>query len=250
MQEIEIKTWKDYSERVLNKRYKRFIFRGHTKGSYRLKTSLQRAFENLEIRKDWRQGREEEALKNFKSSAHLYLNHLPDKSKDLEWLSIMQHHGAPTRLLDWTYSPFVAAFFAFQEITQGCVVYEIDVKELENSNYSILPNNWKKRLMDRRRSKDFVAPYIPDHQNERLILQQGLFLVPSHISSDIEQIIGSYNNHDDFIKKYIFELKPREIRDAIKNLKAMNIDNYRLFPGIDGLSKSMYLRLNEPKQKF
>lgn len=251
MNEVNVTSWQEYSEIVSEKLYKRYIFRGHTKRKHRLETSLQRSFSTLSIRDDWQEGRELEALKSFKSRAHLYLQHLPEKEKDLEWLSIMQHYGAPTRLLDWTYSPFIAAFFAFQELERGCAVYEIDVKNLEHANHNSVPDDWESRLVGEGSvTGEFVAPYIPDYQNKRLVQQQGLFLVPSHINHDVEEIVNSYDETESFMKKYTFKLSRNDLKNAIKRLKAMNIDNYRLFPGIDGLSKSMHLRLLEPKQKF
>jgi FRG domain len=48
----------------------------------------------------------------FKRRAHQYIPDLPDKEDELEWLALMQHYGAPTRLLDCTTSPYVATFFA------------------------------------------------------------------------------------------------------------------------------------------
>lgn len=248
LKERRLRFWEEYVEIVLNKNYKRFIYRGHSQGHYRLETSIRRAFETLGIRKSWRSGREREAINSFRSRAHLYLSHLPSANNDLEWLSVMQHYGAPTRLLDWTYSPFVAVFFAFQQLSRGCAVYEIDLSSLSNANASRLNKNWREGILDG--TQNFVAPFLPDYQNERLILQQGLFLVPGNILSSAEDIIDSYPDNDCFVVKYIFEMPPRNIQEAIKKLKAMNIDDYRLFPGIEGLSKSMYLQLLEAKRLF
>jgi FRG domain len=53
----------------------------------------------------------------FKERARLHLGHAPDEHDLLGWLAVMQHYGAPTRLQDWTQSPFVAAYFAYREQT-------------------------------------------------------------------------------------------------------------------------------------
>ena len=235
-------------EIVLDKNYKRFIYRGHSQGHYRLETSIRRAFQILKIREAWRSGREREMIESFRSRAHLYLSHLPSARDDLEWLSVMQHYGAPTRLLDWTYSPFVAAFFAFQQMSRECVVYEINLPELHNANASQLTGDWREGILDKVRN--FVVPFLPNYQNERLILQQGLFLVPGNIQSSAEDIVEAYSDTDRFIVKYVFDLSPHSIQEAIKKLKAMTIDDFRLFPGIDGLSRSMYLQLLEAKRQF
>lgn len=53
-------------------------------------------------------------LRHFQRKAHHYTLHIPDAENTLEWLALMRHHDAPTRLLDWTYSFYVAAFNAVQ----------------------------------------------------------------------------------------------------------------------------------------
>ncbi len=84
-----IKTWSQFVRIASKNRYKQFIYRGHPKKEYELKSSIQRAFERLNVRKDWQKGREGAIIKSFKSRTHLYLHHLPDRDKTLEWLSVM-----------------------------------------------------------------------------------------------------------------------------------------------------------------
>ena len=50
---------------------------------------------------------EERIARIFQRKAHLFLTHIPERSDTFQWLALMQHHGAPTRSLDFTWSPYV-----------------------------------------------------------------------------------------------------------------------------------------------
>src|SRR5215831_16215491 len=80
-------------------------FRGHGDAPQLLHASIERVASKPGIA-------EEYIEREFKRRAHHYLADLPNEDEDLEWLALMQHYGAPTRLLDWTRSAYVAAFFA------------------------------------------------------------------------------------------------------------------------------------------
>jgi hypothetical protein len=91
-----------------------WLFRGHEQASWSLAPTLER-FCSAAIR----YRTERQLYDDFKSKAHLYTSHLPSREDVLSWMAAMQHHGIPTRLLDWTYSPYVALFFAAAKRGEG-----------------------------------------------------------------------------------------------------------------------------------
>src|SRR5947199_6187239 len=91
-----------------------WLFRGERCTSWELKTSLERCCDRLGIRPGLRRTIEDRTIREFRRAYHQFARHLPDREAIVEWLSIMQHHGAPTRLLDFTYSIYVAAYFAVE----------------------------------------------------------------------------------------------------------------------------------------
>lgn len=124
MKEVRVQSWSEFNHYMT--RRDGWAFRGQSDASWPLLSSLPRRLQQNNVHPDqWRQ-REERAIRIFRRKAHVYL---PDKSAlddDLRCLAMMQHHGAPTRLLDFTKSPFVAAFFALEQARGDAAVYALN----------------------------------------------------------------------------------------------------------------------------
>lgn len=87
-----------------------WIFRGHMSSSWTLSSTLERNLNLFNIEKNQYFKKEQALLREFQRSYYQYSSHIPDGDDYYEWISIMQHLGAPTRFVDFTYSPFVAIF--------------------------------------------------------------------------------------------------------------------------------------------
>jgi FRG domain len=109
----------------------RWIYRGVSDSTHSLEASVQRCV----VRDSERATALRRTLIEFQASAHLFpeCGPLPLRNDYLSWLAIMQHFGAPTNLLDWTRSPYVALFFATSDFSN---------KEDRNSALWML-NEWK-----------------------------------------------------------------------------------------------------------
>lgn len=257
-QDISVDSW-DFFDKSIKDLGMECVFRGQSCSDWGLRTSLDRSFDtNQKIilsakgktRTFAKKDHERYLIKSFQKNANMYLKFLPPDKKKLEWLAIMQHYGAPTRLLDVTLSPYIALFFALESGLDDSSVFVIRHTELKNNNKLFInKSNYSQTQRAIFNSKErFVSLFNPEYGNERLFVQQGLFLVPSEIDTTLDNLLKDYQDFpdNDICIKYII---PARLRlSGLEKLKRMNISSATLFPGIDGFSKSLKFQVLETIQ--
>lgn len=230
-----------------------WLYRGQ-RSDWPLKSSLERWCGVCDVTQDLAPAIEKQLLRDFRRK---YDGDDYDavRNDTLYCLALMQHHGAPTRLTDWTYSPFVAAYFALERAETDCFVWCINYKWLLHARLSVVPEI-ERRMDDKERddttwsnfytsSHKFVSPENPFRLNRRLMIQQGAFLCPGDLSvSFIENLAAMNGWHDpQNIVKLRLEPKPCFREQAMEELYQMNVSRATLFPGLDGFAQSLGPRL-------
>lgn len=224
----------------------RWIFRGQKNFNWGLKTSMDRMLEGVPINSS-KMEIEIALIKRFQRESYHYSLTDIDYLNIPEWLSLMQHYGVSTRLLDWTHSPWVALFFAIIDLTKDVEraalwlldwnhldsIIKSEVRELSKRDHNLIDIN---DFIVAVNSGDGIIKFNSFRQNQRQIIQQGTFVFPTNVEKTFEQnmagIIGKSN-----LKKVIipFDLK----KPLIQMLYRMNISYATLYPGIEGFSKSL-----------
>ena len=178
----------------------------------------------------------------------------------------MRHYGAPSRLQDWSYSFYVALFFALREAGQACAVWALEKFSLIENRYAKIPFEvWKDLSEDKDITKyrtwknvftqgvvPFVYPVNPFRLNERLVIQQSDFLCTGDISKPFEENLAAMLPEDkgqnNFkLYKYEIDFSGKERQKALLHLHRMNINEATLFPGLGGFARSLKHLLTSPK---
>lgn len=242
----------------------KWVFRGHKKADWCLTTTLERACEQFGVEGDERAKIEGCMIREFQRRLHHYTAHVPDEGQLDEWMALMQHHGAPTRLLDFTYSPYVAAYFAFEAAKSNSTVAIWAVnrdwckKELKR-RFSDLFTSYEKYGQDRRQEafktifmndspKKLVLGVNPYRLNERLAYQRGSFLCPGDVTVGFMDNLSAFTGESSLEDKIVQFTIPTggkgETRDEeLQRLDQMNISRITLFPGLDGFAQSFAPRI-------
>jgi FRG domain len=243
-------TWEQFRDVAAGDEFKGWAFRGQSNADWPLYSSLSRYLMTYRVHKDAWPQQEARILRIFKRKAHLLLDHLPGETDSFEWLALMQHHGTPTRLLDFTWSPFVATFFAFERATSDVAVWALFPPGLSNRPIRTL-------RASQRVEEDEIAPWVeggyerhflpnthrivvagePHRMNQRLIAQSGTFVMPGTLNEPIEKLVSPSS-----VIQFVLETTSMRQR-AMAELYHMNISNATLFPGLDGLARSLAYEL-------
>lgn len=241
--ELQDQLFEDSWNPELGRFRSRYAFRGLSDAGYRLETTL------IRLRGKYA-SLERHLLRNFRKYAH---RSVVESDSIWHWLSVAQHYGLPTRLLDWTYSPFIALHFATANIekfdTDGVIWAVNYVKahlelpgklrerlELEGANVFTVEmlSEAVKSLYELAElcKNEFVVFFEPPSIDDRIVNQSALFSVmsgPSDILSDWLM------KRPDIWRRIIIPASLKwEIRDK---LDQANVTERVLFPGLDGLNR-------------
>jgi hypothetical protein len=178
-------SWHEYKEYAAGLKGRNYLFRGQNR-PWRLRTSFHRAG-----RADlWRFTREDipELHRHLSSKTkHVFNLNIPDENGG--FFNLIQHHGYPTPILDWTYSPYVAAFFAFRGITnkQSAVANPDDVVRILVFDHAVWRSDFKQLRMLAPATPHFSVAEFIAIENDRMIPQQAASTVTN--LDDIESYI-------------------------------------------------------------
>lgn len=251
--EIRLKAWKELHDLARPN----WIYRGQCDASWALSTSLERCFLREGIEGEARAKLERELLREFMRTYHNYAAHVPERERLLEWLSLMQHHGAPTRLLDFTFSIYVAAYFAVEKAASDSAIWAMNagwamsqgVQAFERAGKTDAAA-WSERTEERH---ELVSPALlldppsvpailvlsPYRMNDRLRTQKSTFVVPGDVTAGFMDNLRSVPGHDDE-RNLVKIVLPASVRaKAVESLHYMNISRTSLFPGLDGYAQSL-----------
>jgi hypothetical protein len=193
---------------------------------------------------------ESHILRNFIRYSRPFLGR--DTANDWEHLVSAQHHGAPTRLLDWTYSPLVAAFFATRP-GKECdrVIWRFEWQPVHEKfklpPRSLMPSElgemfergahfspWE--LFDARGDHTFAALIEPPSLDTRLVTQSAVFTLSSDKSAPLDQFLARHKLEQTLTKFVIAAKDVARLRDQ---LDLVGIDERRLFPDLDGVAAAL-----------
>ena len=208
--EIAINSWEQAisTYNILSLKNPIWAFRGQSDKKWPLSTKFERESKKHDLNPYFYRTCERNIIREFKRQASQHISALPKEKDTIDWLSLIQHFGGPTRLLDFSYSFYVAAFFATNNSLSDSAIWGINVNHLIKRDECFYQHLKKIGYYDTiqkyvefankvletcqfdveaqsyiRTNVCVVEPYV---QEQRLCIQQGFFLFPTNIKKSFE----------------------------------------------------------------
>lgn len=207
--------------------YKKFIFRGQADESWGLVSSFDRTYGDLPF--ETRQKIQKNLISNFKICCRRFESLNLEVCSDVETMTLAQHYGLPTRLLDWSFSIYIAAFFAFSCFSidpSYIAIWAIDTShEIWRGDYGV---SIHQELID---------------TNSRQMKQYGLFTLNKSPEKSLEAYVEACSKEystDGALFKILIPSSERKV--SLNDLDMMGISHCSLLGGIDGCAQSALLQ--------
>lgn len=229
--------WQQFKDWAQHARANRnaISFRGHGSNAFRLKSTLHRAGR---VRLDrYCQTELVEFAAHAEASLDIRLK-LDDPQDYATILALAQHHGLPTPMLDWTASPYVAAFFACSD----ALAARDSRPDVSHARVYAATRSFMDGIAPAIVTIPQLPPYVsslrvsPLH-NRRLYAQQGHFLVSN--VSDLEDYICHLQAKTGLSAVFAADISVADAVEALEDLAYMGLTAATLFPGLDGVCKMM-----------
>lgn len=238
-----------------------YIYRGQADSRWILQSSLERMLGSA-LDRDRLVRLEEHALRSFKSKFHLYDkdgNNTPNST--LAWLASMQHYGVPTRLLDFSLSPYIALFFAFDShipsAHENLALYAIDFTAVMQASIDSIAgqipsfNETRKSVHEKqdeifetvinRSALNVLWITEPAVLNVRVDKQSGTFLISGNRRKTIEELLAQPIYDHCNVEKIVIE---RTLYNQIFDiLRKANVSAKSLYGDLFGLAGSIRMEL-------
>jgi hypothetical protein len=255
---VTLQSWQEY-KLFVQQFSGNWAFRGQADSRWVLNNAIERT---SFIRHH--KGVEIEFISEFQRGARNYLTKDETPEHLIEWLALMQHHGAPTRLLDLSKSPFIGAYFAFEiswtREDHNVAIWGVNTGFLKKKALELLSQEFRvaleesKNLIDEglfekvfiQNDRSLVFPVEPFRMNRRYSLQQSIFISTGIAEIPLMKQLRFLG--DDLAKAVVkIEVPSRYKNEALRDLLQMNLHRASLFPDLDGYASSLRLRYESMK---
>ncbi len=226
-----IRTWSDFKAYAVKLEPERFFFRGQENNEWQICTSFHRT--GRAVLRRFSETDVPSLHRNLSGlTTHRFI--LADEQDYAAFLHLVQHHGYPTPLLDWTYSPFIAAYFAFRNIRRETSSGKVRVLVFDG-------RGWQNAFASARvMSPAYLHLTILEPlaiNNPRVVPQQSISTVTN--VEHLEAYISRREEESRMRFLTAIDLPAGEYRTVLRELGLMGINAGTLFPGLDGACQQL-----------